>query len=140
METKFIAFVIKHWPLWVALVIIILLIIFEEMRGKMGGMPRLSSQELTQMINHDEGVVFDIRDKQAFESGHILGSINLPLTGAEPNLKKLEGYKDKAIIIIHNGTAIPGTIVALSKNGYKIYTLMGGLTAWREAGLPLIKK
>ena len=82
METKFIAFVIKHWPLWVALVIIILLIIVEEMRGKMGGLPRLSSQELTQMINHDEGVVFDIRDKQAFESGHILGSINLPLTGA----------------------------------------------------------
>lgn len=140
MEAKFIPFVIKHWPLWVALVIIIALIIFEEMRSKLSGLPSLSAQELTQKMNHDEGVVIDIRDKQAFESGHILGSLNVPLSGPEPDLKKLDVYKDKTIIIIHNGTVVPAPIIALAKNGYKMCTLAGGLTAWREAGLPLNKK
>ncbi len=135
---EFIQFVITHWVLWLALVLLIILILIEEFRGKVGGLPRLAPGDLTQMINKDEAVVIDVRDKTAFTAGHITGSVNIPSAELEANGKKLEKYKTKTLVIVNATESIPNT-KTLQAAGYKIATLNGGITGWRQAGLPLVK-
>lgn len=135
---EYIQFVINHWVLWLALVLLILLIIVEEFRGKIGGLPRLSASDLTQLINTDQAVVIDIRDNDAFAAGHITGSVNIPFSDLEANAKKLEKYKTKTIVIV-SGAELSKSTKALQAAGYNLATLNGGITGWRQAGLPLVK-
>jgi len=138
--TKFIEFVINHWPLWLAFVALLVLLVYEELKDKLLGIKRLSPQDLTQMINRDEAVVLDIRDKATFEQGHIIGAINIIGNELDANMARLEKYKDKALVIIDGSGQSMQVAAKLKKAGFKTYALIGGLNGWRNLGLPLTKK
>jgi rhodanese-related sulfurtransferase len=114
--------------------------VFEEIRDQLSGVARLSPQDLTQMINSDQVVVLDIRDKTAFDQGHILNAINIPSAELMANLNKLEKYKNKSIVIIDGGGQGLKIATNLRKQGFKLYSLAGGLNGWKAQGLPLTKK
>jgi rhodanese-related sulfurtransferase len=141
MVKQFFDFVTNHWILWSAFICIILIILFEEIRGRVQGIPRIYPQDLTQMINREEAIVIDVRDNNAFAKGHIIGSINIPHTMMDKQMDKLQKYQGKPIVIVcHNGQTAPQEGVKLRKQGLeKIFFLSGGLVAWQEAGLPLTK-
>ena len=138
--TKFTEFVINHWPLWLAFVALLVLLVYEELKDKLLGIKRLSPQDLTQKINRDEVVVLDIRDKATFEQGHIIGAINIIANELDANMAQLEKYKDKALVIIDGPGQSMQVAAKLKKAGFKTYALTGGLNGWRNLGLPLTKK
>jgi rhodanese-related sulfurtransferase len=131
----------NHWILWSVFGLLIIAIIFEEIRGRVQGIPRLQPQDLTQLINREEAAVIDVRDKTAFSKGHIITSINIPHTQIDSNIEKLKKYQDRSVVIVSsNGQTGPQEGVKLRSNGFeKVYFLSGGVAAWQEAGLPLIK-
>lgn len=43
-------------------------------------------------------IVVDVRSKGEFNSGHIKGSLNIPVEGLRKNIGKLEGKQDTTII------------------------------------------
>lgn len=137
---RFLEFVRNHWTLWLALVVILILLAYDELRDKLSGIQRLSPQDLTQKINRDEVVIVDIRDREAFNQGHIIGAINIEGPDFEKNMQRLEKYKDKGIVIIDGSSQSTLIATKLQKAGYKTYSLAGGLNAWRNLGLPLTKK
>jgi rhodanese-related sulfurtransferase len=138
---QFLEFVIHHWILWSIFVLIILVIIFEEIRGRIQGIARLTPHDLTRLINREEAVAIDVRDNAAFAKGHIIGSINIPHTKMDGSIDKLKKYQQKPVVIVSsNGQTGPQEGVKLQHNGFnKVYFLAGGIAAWQEAGLPLIK-
>jgi rhodanese-related sulfurtransferase len=138
---QFFQFVINHWILWSVLVILLLLLLVEEIRGRVAGVSKVSPQELTRMINQEEAVVIDVRDANAFSTGHIIDSVNIPHTLFDTSMEKIAKYKDKPIIVVcSNGQTSPLEAAKLLKKDYeKVYFLGGGLTAWQQAGLPLSK-
>ncbi len=134
-------FLLHHWVLTTILIVILILIIFEETRGKVRGVHRISPAELTTLINRQQGIVFDVRDRSAYESGHIVGAVHLLPSEVDIQLNKIAKYKDKPVIVVCNAGQTALTVAAkLHKAGFeKMYSLSGGITAWKSAGLPLVK-
>ncbi|MGB6976510.1 MAG: rhodanese-like domain-containing protein [Gammaproteobacteria bacterium] len=137
---QFITFIMHHWPLSLAFLVVLILLILEESRGALLGAPRISPQEATRLLNHENAVVVDVREATAYDSGHILGAINVPQNKIENELPQLEKLKDKPIIVVcASGQESLKAANKLRKPGVKVHVLAGGLNAWRNAGLPLVK-
>lgn len=138
---QFFEFVINHWILWSLFLVIILVIIFEEIRGRVSGISRVQPSELVQMINRDEATIIDLRDSNAFLKGHIISAINIPHTQLDSNLDKLKKHPNKPIVLVcANGQTAPQEGAKLKSKGIEnVSFLSGGMRAWQQAQLPLTK-
>lgn len=133
-------FLQHHWILSTALIaVLILLTIFEFIKGKTGT-KRLSPQKAVQLINHENAVVVDVRNAEAFANGHIVGSISLSLRDLETSHKKIEKFVTQPIILVcAAGIDSQRAANLLEKKGYNTYLLENGLRAWQQADMPLVK-
>src|SRR5690606_160267 len=106
------------------------------------GLPKLTPQELVNAINRDEVVVVDIRPSKEYQAGHILHAINIPIAEFNQKLDQLNKCKDKPIVIVCAFGQQPYQAKQLlEKQGFtQLKMLAGGLHAWQNAGLPLVKK
>ena len=77
------------------------------------------------MLNRQQAVIFDTRDKQAFAQGHIAQAQHLPASLLEQ--KALSKYKDKPVILVcSNGTPATKLATQLKKKGLQqLYFLKG---------------
>lgn len=136
-----IPFIKHHWQLWLGLVFVIILLIFEELKKKVGG-KIIAAQQCVNLINNENAILVDVRDEASFKKGHIINALNIPKS-SEFNVftTKLENSKEKPIIIIGNMEADAESIRAkLEKAGFvKTFTLHGGFMSWKNAGFPLVK-
>lgn len=133
-------FSIHHWPLVLALIAILALIIYTETSSQVSGIRLLSTQELTQLINHENAVVVDVRQEADFNLGHIINSVTVPADDLESRLGKLQKYKSKTIVIVcQTGQQAPRIGAQLRKVGFeKVFALKGGVQAWKGESLPLV--
>lgn len=135
-------FITNHWMLVAAFVVIIVLLIFEELKGSVRGLPKVSPQEVTRMINRDEALVLDVRDENAYHAGHIIGAEHVVPSQIDSKINKLQKHKEKPVIVVcQNGSQASVNIgVKLRKLGFnQLYLLTGGMQAWKQASLPLTK-
>ncbi|WP_423062955.1 rhodanese-like domain-containing protein [Candidiatus Paracoxiella cheracis] len=141
MAQQIFHFIAKHWYWVAALIIALLLLIYEESKTKGAGGSRLTPPMATRMINSENAVVLDIRETNAFAQGHIVGAVNVPLSDLERNVKQVEKYKQRPIILVcASGQKSTSVMNKLNKQGFaKVYTLAGGIGAWKTANMPLIK-
>lgn len=134
------SFLENHWMLSSALLIVLILLIFIEFLKQKGGGAKIGPSQLTHFINHQNAVVLDIRDADAFKTGHIVDAISMPAKDFDEKLKKLEKYKNQPIVLVCGaGIDSHKKYLALQTKGYNTYVLNGGLRAWKEAGMPLVK-
>lgn len=100
----------------------------------------LSPTEAVSLINRDNGVVVDLRDRDAYQQGHILDSILLTTQNAAEASKKLDKYRTKPLILVcYTGTTAQKMAQALTGLGFNARALSGGIPSWVAAQLPLIK-
>ncbi len=122
------------------IVVFILLLITEFLRAKQGSF-RLTPSQAAQLINHQNAVVIDLRPLDAYRSGHIIDAISIPARDIQANTKKLEKFKNKPLLLVcPTGIESQKVAAALLKQGYTVYILAGGIRAWNEADMPLIKE
>ncbi len=93
----------------------------------------------TRLINDHNAYVIDVRNGTEFGSGHLANSKHMPLE--EVLKRKDELKKDKPIIVVcEMGARATKAAGQLRADGFsQVFVLDGGLKAWREAGLPLVK-
>ncbi len=134
-------FVIAHWELFLALVIIIALLFTSGLSQKMLGFKEVDPQEAVRLINQQDAAVLDVREEKEFREGHIVRAISAPLENLEAHPPTLEDYKDRPVIVTcQTGERSARAGALLRKQGFStLYKLAGGLRAWREAKLPLSK-
>lgn len=139
---KIIPFIVKHWMLVGAFIIVFILLILEEMKNKGMGGSHLTPEKATRLINSEEAVVVDIRESSVYNLGHVINSINIPLADFERGLKRLQKYKQKPVIVVDaTGQKSVHTVSKLKKAGFeKAVVLRGGLASWKNANMPLVKK
>lgn len=132
-------FVMNHWALCLAFVGILLLIYINEWFTKASGPKTLSPQLAVEKINHDDAVVIDLRDQEAFSAGHIIHSIRA--AADDFDLPRMDKYKPKAVILVcTRGIQAQTLAIKLKSKGFaNAMVLAGGLSAWQSAGLPLVK-
>ncbi|MCG8426040.1 MAG: rhodanese-like domain-containing protein [Chromatiales bacterium] len=102
----------------------------------------VSPQKATEMINREEAVVVDVRPMNDFTEGHIINALNIPANALKNQIKTLEKYKDKPIIMAcRSGAQSSMACKQLRKEGFeKVFNLQGGMLAWQNANLPISRK
>lgn len=119
--------------------VLILLLILEILKIKRA-VNQLSPLQAVQFMNHQKAVVVDVRPAEAFASGHIVGAISLPLAKLSEKMKKLEKFKAQPLILIYSTHAeCSRAATLLLQQGFTVRILAGGLQAWKEAQMPLVK-
>lgn len=136
---QIVEFVGSHWYLFVALVVILGLLIYNLVVGGKGSVEPLQA---TEMINHQEAVVVDVRPAADFAKGHIINAINIPMNGFKNQIATLTKHKGKPIIVnCRSGAQSSMACSQLRKEGFEhVFNLRGGIMAWEAASLPLTRK
>lgn len=80
--------------------------------------------------NMRKAQIIDVREKNDFDAGHILGARNIAFTTFKQRYAEIR--KDQPVYLYDQTTVMSGRCAAiLKKNGYKdIYILKGGYAAW----------
>ncbi len=131
-------FITNHWQLWLCLIVILLLIFIYEFITMKKKAKQLSPQAAVDLINHEDAVVIDIRDKENYKNGHIIDSINANVDDFDQ--PKMNKYKNKPLILVcAKGIQTQSLAAKISTLGYQPLVLAGGFAAWVEADLPIVK-
>ncbi len=130
-----------HSTLSAALIaVLVLLTILEFIKSK-NSAHRLTPARATQMINHQNALILDIRNKDVFTTGHIVDAVSIPLSELESKYKRLDKSKTQPIIIVcATGLESPRAATLLAKHGFTTHILAGGLRSWKESDMPLVKE
>lgn len=118
-----------------------LAIIVTEIARLFRGYKALRPAELTGLINRDNALVVDLSASGDFEKGHIAGSRNIAPSQFDPENKLLSAAKQLPVVVVcRNGQASAAAAKRLKKAGFEqVYWLDGGVAAWQQADLPLVK-
>lgn len=124
---------------WIALLVAVL---FTTFKGLMSKVKVITRGEATRLINKEDAVVVDLRQRDDFRKGHIAGSINLlPTEIKANNVGELEKHKAQPIIVVDgSGMQAQEPASALNKAGFeKVFVLKEGIAGWSGENLPLVR-
>ncbi len=129
------AFFVTNWPLLLALIIILFMLV----RSYAGASRSVGPMELLQLINHQNALVLDVRTDKEFRDGHIINSMHIPLGTLSDQLLQLAGYKHSSVVIVcRSGARSAQAAGTLKKAGFEqVCNLTGGIMAWQSANMPL---
>lgn len=131
-------FIINHWQLWLLFIVVLFLTFINELMMQKKKAKELTPQIVVDLINNENAIILDIRDKEIFKKGHIIDSINVKSEDFEQ--QKMDKYKNKPIILVcERGLQAPVLAKKIQTQGYQPQVLSGGVTAWQNADLPLVK-
>lgn len=132
-------FAMNHWILVSAFVLVAGYLVFTLLQGNKGSVDPTAA---TEMINHQQAVVVDVRPSADFHKGHIINAISIPSNGFANQIATLNKHKERPIIVTcRSGAQSSAACNQLKKAGFEqVYNLKGGLLAWQNANLPLTRK
>lgn len=132
-------FILNHWGLWLALILILLLIFINESLEQKKRAKEVSPQAAVNLINHDNATVIDLRDADSFRSGHIIDAIRA--TADDFTQQRMDKYKNKPLLLVcARGLQSAQLAAKLREQGFsQPIVLAGGISAWQTAELPLVK-
>jgi len=138
---QYLEFAIKHWDLFLALVIILFMMFGGGLGSRLRGFKPIEPLEAVQLLNHGEPVLLDVREDNEYKDGHIIDALHIPLGKLDQRMVELEKFREKPIIVsCRSGHRSSSACAKLRKNGFEtVYNLKGGVMAWQNAGLPLQK-
>lgn len=134
-------FIAAHPWMCLAVVAVIVFLAISELLRLKRGFKEVTPGLLTQLINRDDAMVFDLSPRVEFDKGHIPGSKHVDADQFDPESDKLKKLHVKPVVVVcKSGKISLGAAARLHKAGFeKAYTLTGGVDAWRRANLPLAK-
>ena len=137
----FTEFFLENWVLFLALVAVLVLLVFDPSAAGGSQARSVSPMELSRLVNHEQAVLIDTRSSEEFAAGHITKSRNIPLDDIESSAKKLEKFKKRPMVLIcQSGNRAGKAAAKLRKLQFdKLFQLSGGLIEWRKENLPLEK-
>jgi cysteine synthase/rhodanese-related sulfurtransferase len=103
------------------------------------GAPQISASELAKASNDPAVLCVDTRGSMAYRAGHIPGSVNIRDDYLEDMLRHGSPFPAtrKVILICPAGEYSRRLAAFLTRAGHDAASLAGGITAWRDADLPL---
>ena len=138
---ELLAFAGRHPYLSLALVGLTLAIVYTEIARLTRGYKALRPAELTALINRENALVVGLSRAKDCEKGHIAGSRSVQPSQFDPESKLLANAKSLPVVVVcRMGQGSADAARRLKKAGFeKFYWLEGGIAAWQQADLPLVK-
>ncbi len=96
--------------------------------------------EAIRLVNSG-AVLVDLRSANQFKDGHITGAKNVPGDQIAADPKTLEKLAAKTIVLYcDDGATTAAAQHTLTRAGAKdVFSLRGGLAAWKQENLPVVK-
>lgn len=111
-----------------------------ELRQRANASASVSPGGAVRLMN-DGATLLDVRSANQFKDGHIAGARNVPADQVADGARSLDKLKDRAVITCcDSGPTSAAAARKLAQLGFKnVYNLRGGIAAWRQDNLPLVK-
>ncbi len=125
--------------IWIAIALTSGLLLIVPILQRRGA--KLSLLQATQKINQGKTLVLDVRSDEEFNSGHLANAKNIVLDQLKGRLGELDRYKNQTVITVcAAGVRSASAAATLRKAGFEhVFSLEGGMDAWKAQGLPVVK-
>lgn len=117
------------------------MLLWPMLKRTAGGVANLTPNEAVLLINRANAVVLDVRDDAEFAAGHITEAKHIPLAQLDARIGEIRRFKDRPVLVNDQGGARSSKACdILRKHEFsKVHNLQGGLAAWIQAKLPVVK-
>lgn len=135
-------FIGRHPLLSIAWVVLLVAVLYTTFQGLMSKVKVITRGEATRLINKEEAVVVDLRQRDDFRKGHIANAVNLlPADIKAGNVGDLEKHKSQPIIVVDaSGMSCREPAAQLLKAGFtNVVVLKEGVAGWSGENLPLVR-
>lgn len=107
-------------------------------RGRGG----LSAAEATQLINRRNAVVVDVRSAADYATGHLPQARHMEFDQLQAKIGQLAKNKATPVLLVCQTGQQSNKAVRLAEQaGYtEVHALQGGVNAWQQAGMPVVKQ
>lgn len=114
------------------------MLLWPMVQGRSSG-PALDTLGATRLINDTHAIVLDVREPGEFAAGHLPNARNIPIGELDKRVGDLPAGKP-VLVCCASGARSGRAISLLRKAGHEqVFNLAGGVQAWRQAGLPVVK-
>ncbi|GAA6144450.1 MAG: sulfurtransferase [Thalassolituus sp.] len=135
---QYIEFAIKYW--WLVAIWVVFLVALLWDNNRRNGQS-VSTTEATTMINRENAIVLDIREKADFKTGHLVNAINIPFASLSSRTGELEKYRKQPIVLVcKSGQTVGAAGKMLREQGFNTVRMKGGMMEWNSQNLPVVKK
>lgn len=124
---------------WVALFVAVIVM---TLKSRFSNVKEISRGEATLLINKENAIVVDTRNRDDFRKGHLVNAINLAASEIKNgSYGELEKHKTQPVIVVcANGLTSREPATHLIKAGFaQVYTLKDGIAGWSGENLPLAR-
>jgi rhodanese-related sulfurtransferase len=138
---KLLAFAGENQFLVMAFVGLTFALVYTEFSRLTSGFKAVDPAGLTALINRQDALLVDVSAAADFEKGHIAGAKNVQMSQFDADNKILAKVRDLPVAVVcRTGNTSADAARKLAKAGFKqVHWLDGGLAAWSQAQLPLVK-
>ena len=97
--------------------------------------------QATQLINRKNALMLDVRETSEYDGARVPNAVHMPVSQIAGRAAELKKFMSRPVVAYcDRGNRSRTAAAALSKLGFaEVYTLRGGLRAWKDVGLPLEK-
>lgn len=110
--------------------------------GSLAPVREVSVSEARELFGLPRPVVIDVREKDAFDKGHIPGAIAVPIGKLAQRIEALDLPRTEAVLVYcgDGSTRGPDATRQLNAGGYSgAVNLKGGFAGWHAAGQPVAR-
>jgi rhodanese-related sulfurtransferase len=101
------------------------------------GATRISAHDLADQLATNDVTVIDVREPMEYASGHINGSLNIPLA----RIAQADLPRGPLVLVCQSGNRSAKAMHQLLQQGHPhpVADLLGGMPAWQQAGFEVRK-
>jgi len=136
-----VSFIVNNWMLELIMVLSGGMLLWPLVQGRFSRMKEAGTLHVTQLINRQNAVLLDVREKKELEGGRLPHGVHIPLSELTSRGSELAKLTARPIVAYcERGQQSRGAGGPLAKLGFAdVYHLTGGFRAWKDAGLPVEK-
>jgi rhodanese-related sulfurtransferase len=133
------SFIEKNWMLILVMFVSGAMLLWPILQRRFSPMKEVGNLNVTHLINHKNALLLDIREDKEFEGGKMPDAVHIPLSQLDARGAELAKMSGRPVVVYcSRGQRSRSAAGALAKLGFtEIYSLHGGLKAWKDAGLPV---
>jgi rhodanese-related sulfurtransferase len=109
--------------------------------ARMSRMKPISTLGVTRLINSANPVLLDLRETSEYEGGSLPNAVHIPLSQLKSRASELGKLTSRPLVAYcERGQRTRGAVATLTAVGFReMYHLAGGIRAWKDAGLPVVR-
>lgn len=134
------SFIEKNWLLILVMFLSGAMLLWPILQRRFSPVKEVGNLNVTHLINHKNALLLDIREDKEFEGGKLPDAVHIPLSQLDARAAELAAMAGRPVVVYcSRGLRSRSASAALVKLGFaEIYSLHGGIKAWKDAGLPVV--